>query len=122
MGKLAEDEEREERIAMEIVVDAYDEIERSLGWYYYLKDNMTFPFRAKCISKIKKSPLALNQIVTVVGMPAEEDCEDNMFVDIKWEDEILSVPLVQLEPVGVGEETKTAIEDWHYWVGRGYQF
>lgn len=36
---------------MEIVVDAYDEIERVLGWYYYLKDNLYFPFSATCISK-----------------------------------------------------------------------
>lgn len=122
MARVAEDEEREERIEMEIVVDAYDEIERSLGWYYYLKDNMTFPFKAKCISKIKRSPLRLDQTVTVVGMPTEEDCEDGMFVDIKWEDDVLSVPLEQLQPIRVDEETKTAIEDWHYWVDRGYQF
>ena len=26
---------REERIEMEVVVDAYDESERTMGWYYY---------------------------------------------------------------------------------------
>lgn len=30
------DPEREQRIAMEIVVDAYDSQERAMGWYYYL--------------------------------------------------------------------------------------
>lgn len=31
-------EVREERITMEVVVDAYDEMERAAGWYYYLED------------------------------------------------------------------------------------
>ena len=31
---VKEDEAREHRIAMEAVVDAYDEIERAMGWYY----------------------------------------------------------------------------------------
>lgn len=29
---------------MEIVVDAYDEVERALGWYYYIKDNIQVRF------------------------------------------------------------------------------
>jgi len=36
----AKDEMREERIAMEAVIDAYDSIERAMGWYYYLHDKM----------------------------------------------------------------------------------
>jgi len=30
--------------------------------------------------------------------------------------------LMQLEGIEVDEETKQAIEDWHYWVNRGYEF
>ena len=37
-------QEIENRIEMEIVVDAYDELERAMGWYYYLQDNLTMPF------------------------------------------------------------------------------
>ncbi|MFZ1061286.1 MAG: calcium-binding protein [Candidatus Rokuibacteriota bacterium] len=36
---------------MEIVVDAYDEQERAMGWYYYLQDQLRFPFTATCIAK-----------------------------------------------------------------------
>ncbi|HEY6541685.1 MAG TPA: calcium-binding protein [Ktedonobacteraceae bacterium] len=32
----------------------------------------------------------------------------------------MSTPL--LEGIGVDEETQQAIEDWHYWVNRGYEF
>ena len=37
-----EDEAREERIEMEVAVDAYGELERALGWYCYL-DNIKVP-------------------------------------------------------------------------------
>lgn len=39
--------EIENRIEMEIVVDAYDESERAMGWYYYLQDNLNVPFKAE---------------------------------------------------------------------------
>jgi len=53
--------------------------------------------------------------------PAEE-CEHDMFVLIRWKQRQLAVPLMQLEGIEVDEETKQAIEDWHYWVNRGYEF
>jgi hypothetical protein len=32
------DEAREERLTMDIVVDAYNEQERAIGWYCYLEE------------------------------------------------------------------------------------
>ncbi len=39
MKRVPEQPDREDRIAFEIVVDAYDETERAMGWYYYLQDD-----------------------------------------------------------------------------------
>ena len=122
MARIEEDKEREERIVMEIVVDAYDEVERAMGWYYYLEDKMRFPFNAKCIKQRRISPLKKGQIIEVVRMAPKEDCEKEMFAEIKWKGRTLGVPLSQLEGVGVGEETREAINDWHYWTGRDYEF
>ena len=33
MPQIKEDKQREKRIDMEIVVDAYNEVERAMGWY-----------------------------------------------------------------------------------------
>ena len=44
MPQVKRDEIREERITMEAVVDAYNEDERAMGWYYYLDDRLQFPF------------------------------------------------------------------------------
>ncbi len=121
--KLKSDPEREQRIMMEIVVDAYDEQERAMGWYYYLQDQLQFPFTAVCIAKRPISPLRVKDEVEVIGVPGEDECEREMFVMIRWEKEALAVPLAQLKPIAATEEqTKQAVADWHYWVQMGYEF
>lgn len=41
-----------------------------------------------------------------------------MHVTVEWMDRELGVPLEQLEPLGVSDETEQAITDWHYWLNR----
>ena len=124
MAKVKKQEVREERILMEIVVDAYDSQERALGWYYYLQDNLTIPFTATCISQRAISPLRVGDEVEVIGMPPEDECEHEIFVNIQWDRrEGLAVPLSQLKPIShTDSQTIEAIKDWHYWVKMGYQF
>ena len=116
------DEVREERITMEIVVDAYGEDERAMGWYCYLEEKLSVPFRARCVEEREVSPLSVGDEVEVVGMPPERECEREMFVSIRWGQRTLAVPLAQLEVVKASDETREAVEDWHYWVGMGYCF
>jgi hypothetical protein len=117
-----EDEAREHRITMEAVVDAYNESERAMGWYYYLEGKIKVPFDAKCIAHRAISPLKVGQIVSVLSMAAEEESEEEMFVLIEHNDEELAVPLVQLAPTSQDLATQEAIADWHYWCARGYEF
>lgn len=116
------DKAREDRIMMEIVVDAYDEEERALGWYYYLEDKLAFPFTAKCVAPREISLLKRGEEVKVVGIPSEDECDREMFVTVEWEKRTMAVPLAQLTGVDVDEGTRQAIEDWHYWVKQGYEF
>ena len=121
--KSSRNDDREERIAMEIIVDAYGAEEQAMGWYYYLEDKLRFPFTAICSSKRAISPLLVKDEVDVIGMAPEEECEKEMFVTIRWERDGLAVPLSQLTPISeTNAETKLAVEDWHYWVQMGYQF
>ncbi len=103
MTRPAKDDEREERIQMEIIVDAYGPEEQALGWYYYLEGT-----------------LEVGDEVEVVGMPPEEECEHDMLVLIRWRPHEFAVPLRQLEGIHMDEQTQQAIEDWHYWVNQGY--
>jgi len=49
MAKIKKDEIREQRIMMEIVVDAYGAAEQAMGWYYYFEDTIKFSFLAKLL-------------------------------------------------------------------------
>lgn len=122
-GKPKRDEAREHRITMEIVVDAYNESERAIGWYAYLEDKLDFLVPCRCIEERPTSPLRVGDEVEVVGMAPGDDSLREMYVEITWEHErTLAVPLAQLEVIDADEETRQAVEDWHYWVEMGYQF
>src|SRR5947209_106788 len=97
MAQRAKDEEREERIHMEIVVDAYGPEEQAMGWYNYLSDTLQFPFSARCVVQRATSPLEPGDKVEVVGMAPGEECEHDMLVLIRRKTRPLAVPLMQLE-------------------------
>ena len=121
--KPKRDETREQRISMEIVVDAYNEEERAMGWYCYLEDKLNFPFLTRCINERAISPLRVGDEVEVVGMASEDECGREMFVETPWENKrTLAVPLSQLKVVDGDDESRQAVEDWHYWVEMGYEF
>jgi hypothetical protein len=92
MKRPPRDEEREKRITMEIVVDAYTPEEQAMGWYYSLEDQLRFPFAGRCIAERSISPLRVGDEVDVVGMAPEEECQHEMFVLIRWERRTLAVP------------------------------
>jgi len=122
MLRIKEDKTIEDRISMEVIVDAYNEEERAIGWYYYLEDKLGFPFQAKCVATRATSPLIVGEKVEVKKMAPEAECEHAMFVMISWQGQSLAVPLDQLKPYSANDETMQAVADWHYWVKRGYEF
>ncbi|CAG0950304.1 hypothetical protein ANRL4_00033 [Anaerolineae bacterium] len=121
MPKTKRDETREERISLEITVDAHDSEEQAMGWYCYLDEKLNFPFLARCIAARATSPLRQGDEVQVIGMAPEDECRHEMYVAMPWESHTLCVPLSQLKGLRVDEETQEAIEDWHYWVKQGYE-
>ena len=107
------DEAREERLTMDIVVDAYNEDERAMGWYSYLEDRLHFPFLTRCVRERATSPLRPGDEVEVVGMAPEGECEREMFVETHWDNKrTLAIPLSQLDVIEGDDETRQAVEDW----------
>jgi hypothetical protein len=119
---VPEQPDRELRIICDVVVDAYNESERALGWYYYLQNEMRLPFKARCTSSRTTSPLKVGQEVEVVGQDGEDNCMSEVLVMVKFGKTTLSVPLAQLESLSDDADTRQAVSDWHYWVGRGYRY
>ena len=122
MPKPKPNRARERRITDEIVVDAYNEEERAMSWYYYLEEKLAFPFKARCIAPRTISPLTKGEEVEVSSMAHADDCMREMFVLVRFDGRKLGVPLSQLEPVTPKGGTRQAVEDWRYWVAMGYAF
>ena len=129
MTRPPEDEAREERISMEVIVDAYGPEEQAMGWYCYLDDAISYAsdaIHARCIRERAISPLQVGDNVEILRMAPDEECEHEMFVMIRWGlpngQRGLGVPLSQLRVVHGDENVRRAVEDWHYWVNRGYEF
>ena len=118
MNQVPLDEAREQRIAYEIIVDCYDEYEVASGWYAYLEDHLDFPFAAHWLTGPSKS-----ETVQVIGMADAEDCRTDILVEIKYRDgdleDVLSVPLVELEPLDKNAQRAQALSDWQYWLDQG---
>ena len=113
---------REDRIEMEVVVDAYGSDERAMGWYYYLDEKLAVPFEARVGTGLPSSPLSVGDKVEVLGMAPEQACAADMLVWVRWPKRKLAVPLSQLVALIEDEATNEAVADWHYWVSHGYEF
>jgi hypothetical protein len=125
MPKAKLDPKREKRIEMEIVVDAYDEVERAMGWYCYLENSLVFPFTAICIAERSISSLQKGDEIEVLGMASTDECHYEMFAEMRAErkNKHVAFPLMQIKPISdTDAQTKQAVADWHYWVKQGYEF
>lgn len=121
MLQRGKDETREYRISMEIIVDAYDSEEQAMGWYYYLEENIKFPFPARCVRRMAKSPLEEGEEVMAEQMALEDECLHEMMVEIQWKERRFNVPLAQLRPLNKDKKTWEAVADWHYWIDQGHR-
>ena len=117
-----EDAAREDRIVSEIVVDAYNETERGWSWYYYLEGQIQFPFQARCRSPGAASPLGVGEEVTVLAMAPQGRDVPEIEVLVRIGRRKLPVRLEELVCLNSSSESAQALEDWRYWVERGYEF
>jgi hypothetical protein len=51
-----------------------------------------------------------------------DDDSYEMLAEIEFMGRTMGVPLHQLEPIDVDDNTRQVIEDWQYWIARGYLF
>jgi len=114
------DTNRKDRIEDEIIVDCYDEYEMAMGWFYYLNDNLKFPFKASIIGDIKIGYLQEGDNVTVTEFINSSDDNVSIYnfvatVGIEQGEHIYDIPLVNIKGINCDDDTFNAIEDWRYW-------
>jgi len=104
-------------IDYEIIVDAYDDIEVSMGWYYTFDERLVFPFYANAQLK-KKDKTIESKRVKMVGIHSKEEHFINKDFQLEMEESgyILPINYSQLSNIEADDETLEMFQIWDFWV------
>ena len=108
----------DKKIRNEVLVDCKDDYERNMSWFYYLEEQLRFPFIAYIpVKTIEKTYEKVFKKVNVIGLK-EEDFGDKfeMKVETEFDRYIMEFPLAILHDIRASESVVEAIELWQYWV------
>lgn len=75
-----------------------------------------------CIAARLVSSLIKGKAAWVGAMAQEDDCLAERFVLVLFVGRLLGAPLPQWQAVKADLATRAAVEDWRYWLARGYVF
>lgn len=112
-------EEMQYKIDYEIIVDCYDEIEVSMGWYYFMEENLNFPFKATVPLKKRNGSLETKE-VKITGLASDEEGFTNRDFNLEMENGDYRYPIAysRLSHVKAEPETREAFQIWNYWLGK----
>lgn len=108
-------------IEEEIIVDAYDDDEVNMGWYYFIAEGLSFPFQA--MAKIKKRDGSTEEYVgTVVEDATDEERfrGETFYVHIDYKGTLMKIEIRDLTIVDATTENHKVIEIWKFWLDGKY--
>lgn len=110
------DQEREDRIADDILVDCNGDDDVNMSWYYYFRDNLTFPIAA--VAKLKKRSGGIEQMaVELVSIYSDEPEPMKLGFTVGQSEIVNALDPEDLVSVDTSEENLEALNDWRYWKG-----
>jgi len=112
------EEKYKEILYDEILVDCKGEYEQNMSWYYFVQDELEYPFDA-FIEIRKREGGKVSKKIKVVDLSTEDSNFDKNFdlkVDVEFDDFILEIPLGKLEKIEASERIVEIIEVWNYWI------
>ena len=115
------EQEIKQIIDYEVVVDAYDDSEVYMGWYYFMSERLKFPFKAVATIK-KRNGTSEKHTVEVVEDATDGDrfkCQA-YYVNVDYEGVMMKAEVGDLKPINASEETLKAITVWQYGKENGY--
>ncbi|MFK7949470.1 MAG: calcium-binding protein [Saprospiraceae bacterium] len=106
--------ERKDKIYSEIVVDAYDEQEINLSWYYYFEENLEFPISA--VAKLKKRNGQYENVeVMLVEVASEADKDLRFGFVLTMKGYVFPINPKDIVSVDTTEEQQEMLNDWLFW-------
>ena len=112
----SKDEEREHRILYEVIVDAYDDEEQAMGWYYYMAENLAFPIKAKVEMPMRGGKLEVKDINIVEIDPKSEEGRAIRLGIVEGKSErVQYLSPEHIVSLKTSDENLEIINDWLYW-------
>jgi hypothetical protein len=110
------DPDREDRILNEVIVDCYDEEEEETSWFYYLNDEVSYPFSA-VVRLSKKGGQTEEKTVEVVEMDPEAENGGTLRMGITepGQKRVQYIPLSDFVKADTTDDNLQALNDWLYW-------
>lgn len=105
------------QIDYEIIVDAHDDIEMSMGWYYTFEERLVFPFTATAQLK-KKGGGVESKRVKIVGLHSDEEgfTEKEFQLEMEQGDYVVPIEYSKLSEIEADDETLEMFQIWDFWV------
>jgi len=108
------DQERKDRIDEDILVDCYGDDEVNMGWYYYFRDNLTFPISA--VAKLRKRSGGIEQMsVELVSIYSDEAEPIKLGFTVDQSEIVNALDPEALISVSTYEANLQVLNDWRYW-------
>jgi len=110
-------EEIQYKIDYEIIVDSHDEYEMSMGWYYFMEESITFPFKATAQLKKRDGSIEKKEVI-IVGLSSDEESfmSNDFELEMETEQHINKISFSKLSNIKASAETLEAFTIWNYWI------
>ena len=110
----------DEIIRNEILVDYKDIYERNMSWFYYIRDEIEFPFIAYIEFKDLERRKLFRKINVLDLLDYDPGFEHNLELKVEFQmsDYIMECPISKLEKIKAPESTIKVIELWKYWISQ----
>ena len=111
-------EKYENILHQEILVDCKDEYDLNMNWYYFVQDELEYPFEAAIEIKKRKGGKILKKVKVIDLATDDSNFERNfdLKVEVGFDEYFLEIPLMKLTNIVATERTAEIIEVWKYWV------
>jgi len=113
-----------EIIMMEIVVDAKDDDDVAMGWFYYMQDELEFPFEAEMESKNRRDETTVIQVdVLDLSSSNQNNTSPEVILEVseKGSERVMDVRISKLQNIKGEESTENAVAIWKYWEAGKYR-
>lgn len=117
MAKQHEDE-RDHRIHYEIIVDAYDDQEVAMSWYYYMEEKLEFPIMAKVKLPVKGGKTEEKSVKIVeIDPKSETSLTLRLGIAESGGDRVQYISPDDIISAETSAENLEVLNDWLYWSG-----